>query len=163
VDTGEEVDGPLVVAGGDSAELLELAEKVFNEVAGRIQVTVERLRPLAVAFWRDGCGFAGRPEPVDHALVSIIGAIGQQRRRHDARQQHVAAAEVMRLAWRQVKAQRIAQRIDQGMDLRAQPASGRANGFFGTVFLAAPALCWCARTRVASIIAYSLSASTARA
>jgi len=44
-----------------------------------------------------------------------------------------------------------------GAQAAAGPPDGLAAGFFG-----APALCWCARTTVLSIIAYSLSASAAR-
>lgn len=141
MDACEEVGSPLVVACGDGAELLELAEEVLDEVARGVEIAVERLRSSAMPLGRDGRGLACLAQPVEHALIGVIGAIGEQRRRLQSRQQHVAAAKVMRLARRQVKADRIAQRVDQGMDLGAQPASGGADGFLGAIFFAAPALC----------------------
>jgi len=49
------------------------------------------------------------------------------------------------------------------VDLRREPAARAADGLIETPFLSAPALCWWARTIVASIIAYSLSGSSAKA
>ena len=50
MDSGEEVSGRLVVAGGDGAVLLELAEEVLDEVAGLVGVFVEIALNLAVAL-----------------------------------------------------------------------------------------------------------------
>ena len=47
------------------------------------------------------------------------------------------------------------------MDFCAQPAATVAERLV-LLFLGAPALCWCARTMVLSIMAYSLSASLAK-
>src|SRR5246127_4135586 len=68
----------------------------------------------------------------------------------------------MRLAWGQEERYRIAQCVDHGMDFGAQPAFAAPNRLVFTVFFWAPALCWCARTMVLSIMAYSLSASAAK-
>jgi hypothetical protein len=61
-----------------------------------------------------------------------------------------------------MKADRVAERIDGGMNLGAQPALAGADGCEQPFFLRAPARCWWARTMVESIMAYSLSASLAR-
>jgi hypothetical protein len=141
VDAGEEVGGVLVVASGDGPELLELAEEVLDQMTCGVEVAVEGLRLSAMALGWDGRGLASLAQTVERALIGVISTVGEQRRRHEPGQQHVAAAKVMRLAWRQVKADRIAQRVNQGVELGTQPASGRAYGLVGTVFLAAPALC----------------------
>src|SRR5947209_14114508 len=68
----------------------------------------------------------------------------------------------MGLSRRQEEAERIAQGIDQSVDFRAQSASAAPDRLVFAVFFLAPALCWCARTIVLSIMAYSLSASAAK-
>src|ERR1700722_15571269 len=67
----------------------------------------------------------------------------------------------MGCARRQDEAQRIAQRIDERMNLGAQPAFAGSDRLVFAVFFCAPALCCCARTIGLSIIAFSLSASLA--
>jgi hypothetical protein len=62
----------------------------------------------------------------------------------------------------QMKAQRITQSIDQGMNLSTQSTFAATNGFARCLPPFAPALCWWARTIVESIMAYSLSASSTR-
>src|SRR6266403_5519188 len=68
----------------------------------------------------------------------------------------------MCLPWRQEEGKRIAQGIDQRMDFGAQSAFAAPDRLVFTLFFWAPALCWCARTIVLSIMAYSLSASAAK-
>ena len=76
----------------------------------------------------------------------------------------MGALEVMGLSWRKEKSRRIAQCIDRGMHLGAQAVSAASEGLLiRTPPFFAPALCWWARTMVASIMAYSLSASCAKA
>jgi hypothetical protein len=50
------------------------------------------------------------------------------------RQQCISAGQVVRLPWGQQKAQRIAQGIDQGMDLRAQATAAAAEGLILNFF-----------------------------
>ena len=57
----------------------------------------------------------------------------------------------------------VAERVDDHVNLGRQPASRSADGLAAPPFLRAPALCWWARTMVASIIMYSLSRSSAKA
>jgi hypothetical protein len=66
----------------------------------------------------------------------------------------------MILPRRQHQFDRISQGINERMDFGGQSAAGSPDGL-RTVFFRAPALCWCARTMVASIIMYSLSGSLA--
>ncbi|ARJ64583.1 hypothetical protein WV31_02215 [Magnetospirillum sp. ME-1] len=65
-----------------------------------------------------------------------------------------------RSVWPDDKAQRIAQGIDDGVDLDGQPAARTPDRTsFRPPFL--PAACWCARTMVESIMTYSKSGSSA--
>jgi hypothetical protein len=68
----------------------------------------------------------------------------------------------VRLPRREGEAGRVAERVDQGLDLRAQAAAAAPDRLVATPFLIAPALCWWARTIVLSIMAYSSSASLAK-
>jgi hypothetical protein len=98
------------------------------------------------------------------------GSRVRQRRKHCrqapclpvAQQKPIGSLKIMGLTRRQVKAGRITRCVDGGVDFRAQSAFTAADRLIFAAFLCAPALCLCARTIVASIIAYSLSASCAR-
>src|ERR1700681_771785 len=82
---GEEIPGGLVVTCGDSAELLELAVEVFDEMAGLVDLVVEGARSFAVALWRNDDRLACCQQRLDDALVGIEGFIGQQSIRMDVR------------------------------------------------------------------------------
>ena len=97
-----------------------------------------------------------------YPLVGIEGLVGQQGVGLHLQQQDMGAVEIMGLARRQQKGQRVTQGIEQSVDLCAQSASAAPDSFVAlTVFLGAPVACWCARTMVLSIMAYPLSASAA--
>lgn len=123
-------------------------------MAGLVEVLVIGAPGLAVGLGRDDRGFAGGGERFDDALAGVIGLVGQQ---------GVGPVQIMGLAGGEQEGQRIAQRIDEGVDPGAQSAPAAPDGFVAAVFFRAPALCWWARTMVESIIAYSLSASAAKA
>jgi hypothetical protein len=53
--------------------------------------------------------------------------------------------------------QRISKCIDHGMDFGAQSAFAAPDRLVFAVFFGAPAVCWCARTMVLSIMAYSMA------
>jgi hypothetical protein len=62
----------------------------------------------------------------------------------------------MSLPWREHQFDGIAQGINERVDFGSQSAAGSPDRLLA-VFFRAPALCWCARTMVASSIMYSLS------
>ncbi|MBX9936596.1 MAG: hypothetical protein K2Y10_08380 [Burkholderiaceae bacterium] len=74
-------------------------------------------------------------------------------------EQDIGTLEVVRLSGREEKSCRIVQCIDR---ISAQAATATSDGLFARILLFAPALCWWARTMVASIMADSLSASYAK-
>jgi len=67
----------------------------------------------------------------------------------------------VRLTRGQQDSQRLAERVDQGMDFELSPPRPRPMAW-SSAFLGAPALCRRGRTTVLSIIAHSLAASAAR-
>ena len=78
---------------------------------------------------------------MDDAQVGIEGFVGQEGTSLHVRQQGVRALQVVGLARGQEEADRIAQSIDQGMDLGAQAAFASADRLIFAVFFWAPALC----------------------
>lgn len=141
MDGGEEISGGFVITRGDGSVLLELAEEILHEMARLVQLLVEAALGFAVALGRDHRGFACREKRVDHALVGVEGFVRQQSVGFHLRQQHVGACQIMRLALGQEEGQRIAQRVDQGMDFGAQSALAAPDRLVFAGFFWAPALC----------------------
>jgi hypothetical protein len=58
MDGGEKIASGLVIAGFDGSELLELAEKILDQMACLVQVFVIKSLARAMAFRRYDRGFA---------------------------------------------------------------------------------------------------------
>jgi len=141
VDCSQEVACGLVVACCDSAILLEPGEEVLDQVTLLVEVAVKCGWVLAVrARWNDRL-LASLGQWLAHAFVSIERLIRDQPIRRDVRQEMIRADQVVRLAAGQMKPDRVAQRIGQGMDLGAQSAAGSSDGLVLVGFFFAPALC----------------------
>src|SRR6476659_4643025 len=126
----------------------------------KLLVIVARRGP--VGSRRDHRGFAGGGQWRKDASIGVERLVGDQRIGLHRGQQVVRPLQVVCLAAGQEEVDRVAQRVDQGVDLGAQSAALAPDCVVLTSFFWAPALCWWARTMVLSIIAYSLSASAAR-
>ena len=100
---------------------------------------------------------------LDNSLLCVVGLVCNDRLCGCALEQDIGAFKVVCLSWGEVKAARVAQGIDRGVDLGTQAAPAASDGLLVRLPPFAPALCWWARTMVASIIAYSSSASCAKA
>ena len=161
MDCGEEISGGFVVACRDSAELLEVAEEVFNEMTCLENRFVVGTLVSAIAPGWDHGSFSRCAKRVDHTLISVECFVCQQSVGLHLRQQRVGAFQIMGFARGQKEGEWIAQGVNQSVDLGAQPAVAGPDRLVLAIFFLAPALCWCARTVVLSIIAYSLSASAA--
>ena len=128
VDCGEKIDGGFVVARGDSAELLELAEEVFNEVTRFVEFDVIRARIFAGALGRDHRDLSRHPQPLYHPFIGIERLVGQERICGHVRQELIGAGQIVGLARRQEEVQWIAERIGYGVDLGAQSAFAAPDG-----------------------------------
>jgi hypothetical protein len=126
VDGGKEIPGGFVVAGCDRPELLELAEEILDQVALFVEFSIELARHQTVWSRRDYGGFASRRQRAEYSAIGIEGAICDQQVGGHMRQQRISPGQVVRLSRRQQEAQRIAERVDQRMDLGAQPAAAAA-------------------------------------
>src|SRR3954451_22939767 len=157
------MDRPLVVAGRNGPVLLQLREEVLDQVPRLVQLLVVRARVPAVGLGRDHGRLAGPCERPEHALLGVERLVGDQRGGGEVGQQRVGPLQVVCLPRREGEAGRVAERVDQGVDLRAQAAAAAPDRLPApAAFLGAPALCWWARTIVLSTIAYSSSASPAK-
>ena len=78
---------------------------------------------------------------LDHPFVGVVSLVGEQRISLETGQKHIGALEVMRLSRREMKADRIAQRVHRRVDFRAQSAFATADRLGLAVFFCALALC----------------------
>ena len=106
-----------------------------------VEVLVKAAGPLAVALRWDDHLLACSRERIDHPLVGVEGFVGDQRLGLHCRDQVISADEIVRFAAGEMKANGIAEGIDKGMDLGAQPAARTPDGLVLAGFFCAPALC----------------------
>ena len=142
MDCAEEGAGSFVVSCADSSEGFEFGEEVFDEVACAVEVGVVLATAGAVDLGGDGDFDAAGFEDVDHALLGIVRTVGKQGAEpaDDLRQQRIGAMEVVKMAWRQVERDRVAERIAQRVQLGAQSAFAAPDRFLAPVPPFAPAL-----------------------
>ena len=140
MDGCEEVSFGFVVSRGDGAVELEFGEEVFDQVSSFVEFFVIVSLDLAVGFGWNDCGLAGLFQGLEDALIGIEALVGEQRIGFDEWKQHVGSVQIAGLASREMNSGRIAQRVDGGVDLGAQPAFAASDGLIAP-FLRAPALC----------------------
>jgi hypothetical protein len=95
-------------------------------VALFVEFSIEFARRQAVWSRRDYSGFASRRQPVEYSAIGIEGTICDKEAGAHIRQQRISRGQVVRLPRGQQEAQRIAERVDQRMDLGAQTATAAA-------------------------------------
>src|SRR3954464_3527768 len=130
------------VAGGDGPELLELGEEGLDQMPGLVEVCVKgaRCRP-GLPRWDHGC-LAGLGQRFEHPLVGIESFVGDERLGLKRGQQGIGSGQIVLLTAGEMKAGRIAERIDGGVDFGAQPSARASKGLILSPFFRAPALCW---------------------
>ena len=151
---GKEISSQLVVARGDSTKVFEFVEEALDEIAFAVERVVACTLHFTVGLGRNHRGDPSPREGVEQR-IGIISLVAEEGVRVG-----VFACQVVILTRRQHQFDRIAQGINKRMDFGRQSPAGSPNGL-RAVFFRAPALCWWARTMVASIIMYSLSGSLA--
>ena len=140
MNAGEENLGELVVTRGDGPEMLELVEETLNEIAFAVEGEVARARGFSVGFgwddWDDRSIIEGGDEG-----VGVERLVGDQSAGIDGFDERFSASQIMILARAEHHLDRIAEGIDEHVNLGGQSAAGSADGL-RTVFFLAPALCW---------------------
>lgn len=123
MDHGEEVDGELVVSGGDPEEMLQLGEEALDQIAFSVEPLAEARLPAAVALRRD----VGRGALFLNQLADAVGFIGFVGQHDSARTEMVEPGvgdlAVVGLPGRQGEPDREALRVDDDVDLGREPAS----------------------------------------
>jgi len=135
--------------------MLEFVEEALDEVSFAVEREIAGPRHLTICFWRNHRGDTSLGESVDQR-ISVVRLVAKQGVWVGAFKQGLRTSQVMGLSRRQHQFDWIAQGINESVDFGRQSAAGSTDRLLA-VFFCAPALCWCARTMVASIIMYSLS------
>jgi hypothetical protein len=125
VDGGKEIPGGFVVERCDRGELLEFAEEILDQVALFCRV-LDRIRRVSNGLVEAGLRRLCQPRTGPVSAIGIEGAICDQQVAGHMRQQRISPGQAVRLSRRQQQARRIAERVDQRMDLRAQPSASAA-------------------------------------
>ena len=95
---------------------------------------------LAIGFRRNNGRDASFLKFVDEG-VRVVSLVADEGIRLDFVEQRRGLSNVSRLPRRQRQRDWVAERIDDGVDLRRQAAAGTADGLVVAVFFWAPALC----------------------
>lgn len=148
--------------------MFDLVEKAFDEVAVFVDRCLEAA-PLGGygPAWDNRLCAAGCDGI--HGALAIVTLVRQNVACLQPVEQPLDLGDIVPFAAGQDEADRVAQGIGGGMDLRTQPTLGASQRvsfkpIFGSIaFFGAPALCWCARTMVLSTRMYSKSASSLKA
>ena len=140
MNAGEESLGEFVVTSGDGSEMLEHVEKTLNEIAFAVEGEIACARGFSVRFGWDDWGDRSIVEGGNEG-VGVEGLVGDQSAGRDSFDQRFGASEIVILAGAEHHLDRIAESVDERVNLGRQSAAGSADGL-RTVFFWAPALCW---------------------
>jgi hypothetical protein len=140
MDSCEEVSSGFFVAGCDCPELFESIEETLDEVAFGVEGEVAWAVDLAVSLGRDHRLDAAHGQGSDET-VGVVTFVSDEGLRLDFGEQRFGLGYVVSLTARQADRQRIAERIDDGVNLGGQSAARSPDRFRPAVFLGAPALC----------------------
>ena len=140
LDCGEEVLSGLVVAGGDSSELFEFVEEPFDEVALLVECKIARSRVFAIALRWNHRGDLFALQEFNKA-IGVERLVGDQRVGIGVFDETRRGLQFMDLPLGQREGHRIAQGIDESVNLGRQPAARAPDRLIFAPFLRAPALC----------------------
>jgi hypothetical protein len=119
VNGGQEVARRFVVSRRNGPVLLEFGEEILDEVARFINVPIEITRRLPARFRGYDDGLTGCGQRFDHALIGIERFVGNEDVSLHVGQKLVGSEQIVSLAAGQMEADRIAEGIDQRVDLGA--------------------------------------------
>ena len=123
MDGSQEIARSFVVARGDGAKLFDFGEEILNQVTLPVDMSIKRAGLDPVGLGWDHRSLTGGGQRLEHALIGVECFIGDQYGGLHRRQQVVSTNQIVRLATGQEKVEWVAERIDQSMDLGAQPSS----------------------------------------
>ena len=115
-------------------------EEPLDEIALATEREIAFARNLAVGFGRDDDFDAALFVAPDES-VGVISLVAGQGLRLDKSGKGFGLRNVVDLSGCEAQRQRIAERVDDHMDFRREPAARAPDGLIGTGFFWAPALC----------------------
>src|SRR3954451_2513893 len=158
-DNGAVIPGGFFEAGCNAAELLELAEAAFHEMALRIEMLVQRIFERARrVVGNDGDGFLRGD--VLAQVIGVVGCVRHDNLGREAFDQGCCLRGVALLTCGQDESHWAPQASNGQMYFGAQATTRAAKRLIFRPPFLAPAACWWARTMVESTIRYSKSGSS---
>jgi len=120
--------------------LLQGVEEALDEISLAVEGEVGLSWVLAVGFWRNDGRDPAFLELLDEG-IRVIPLVADEGARLDLVEKRRGLSDIGRLPRRQRQRDRVAECIDDGVDLRRQAAARTADGLVLAVFFWAPALC----------------------
>ena len=135
MDSSEEVSGGFFIAGCNASELFEDVEETLDEIAFGVKRKITFAAHFAVGFGRDHRLDTAHGQGFDEA-VGVVTLVGDEGLRLNFGQQRFGLGDVVSLTAGQADRQRIAERVDDGVDFwsstrRATARSLPRRRFFG--------------------------------
>jgi hypothetical protein len=137
---GEEIARGFFVASRDASELFDELKETLDEVALGVEGEVAIASDLAVRLWRDDRLNGSHFEAPDEG-VGVIALVAKEGFGLRFSREGFSLGDIVDLAAGEAERQRVAQGVDDHMDLGGQAAARAAYGLVDTPFLRAPALC----------------------
>jgi hypothetical protein len=138
--TGEEIARGFFVAGRDASELFDELKETLDQVAFGVEGEVAIASDLAVRLWRDDRFDRAHFEALDEG-AGVITLVAEEGFGLHFSREGFSLGDIVDLPAGQAERQRVAQGVDDHMDLGGQAAARTAYGLVETPFLRAPALC----------------------
>ena len=137
---GEEIARSFFVAGGNASELFDELKETLDEVAFGVEGEVAIASDLAVRLWRDDWLDGSHFEALDEG-VGVVALVAEVGFGLHFSGEGFSLGDVVDLAAGEAERQRVAQGVDDHMDLGGRAAARAAYGLVEPPFLRAPALC----------------------
>jgi hypothetical protein len=137
---GEEIARSFFVAGRDASELFDELKETLDEVALGVEGEIAIASDLTVRLWRDDGLDGSHFEALDEG-VGVIAFVAEEGFGLRFSRKGFSLGDIVDLAAGEAERQRVAQGVDDHMDLGGQSAARAAYGLVDPPFLRAPALC----------------------
>ena len=137
---GEEIARGLFVARRDASELFDELKETLDEVALGVERKIAIASDLAVRLWRDDRLDGAHFEALDEG-AGVVALVAEEGFGLGFSREGFSLGDIVDLAAGEAERQRIAQGVDDHMDLGGQSAARAAYGLVDPPFLRAPALC----------------------
>jgi len=137
---GEKIARGFFVAGRDASELFDELKETLDEVALGVEGEIAIASDLTVRLWRDDGLDGSHFEALDEG-VGVIAFVAEEGFGLRFSRKGFSLGDIVDLAAGEAERQRVAQGVDDHMDLGGRAAARAAYGLVDTCFLRAPALC----------------------